>query len=47
MKSPTVKAKLVKKKNSKKINFQLRHFDNNVDLFFKVMSNKAFDNILV
>ena len=48
MKSPTVKAKLVKKKkHRKKINFQLRHFDHNVNLFFKVMSSKALDNILV
>ena len=35
------------KKNRKKINFQLRHFDPNVKLFFKVMSSKALDNILV
>ena len=45
-KSPTVKGKQ-KKKYRKKINFQLRHFDHNVNLFFKVMSSKALDNILV
>ena len=44
-KSPTVKAKL--EKTQKKINFQLRHFDHHVNLFFKVMSSKALDNILV
>ena len=37
----------IKKKHRKKINFQFRHFDHNVNLFFKVMSSKALDNILV
>ena len=45
---PNEKGGSKKEKNTeKKINFQLRQFDHNVNLFFKVMSSKALDNILV
>ena len=44
---PNSQGQTSKKTERKSTSMQLRHFDDHVNLFFKVMSSKALDNILV